>query len=91
MLFKSLLPSLPSVKFVFSLGHQAIDELTKVLPRSLREGSRRDKADRGRWLVFRPHTRQPSAIQASAQAGLVTIAGQFRDDLAPGTQNSILK
>jgi len=34
---------------------------------------------------------QPPSIQARVQAGRVTVPGKPSDDLAPGTQNSILK
>ncbi len=42
-------------------------------------------------LVSGRDARQPPAIQASDQAGRVTIASKPSDDLAPGTRNSVMK
>jgi len=42
-------------------------------------------------LGARCHTRQPPPVQASSEAGTSEVAGRPKDDIAPGTLNSILK
>ena len=42
-------------------------------------------------MVGRATTRVASTFKHATKPGLVTVAGKPRDDVAPGTLNSILK
>jgi predicted RNA binding protein YcfA (HicA-like mRNA interferase family) len=58
------------------------------MPTTVREIIRLIEADGWVWVATRGSHRQ---YKHPTKAGRVTVAGKPKDDLAPGTENSILK
>jgi len=55
------------------------------------ESSRDHQTYRGRWMYLDRTRGSHRQYRHNSKKGVVTIAGKPSDDLAPGTQNSILK
>ncbi len=55
------------------------------------EGASHTQHAKERWLGAGKDPRKSPAIQASNQAGTVTVSGKPSIDVPPGTLNSILK
>jgi predicted RNA binding protein YcfA (HicA-like mRNA interferase family) len=58
------------------------------MPKTVREIMRLIEADGWEWVATRGSHRQ---YTHPTKAGRVTVAGKASDDVAPGTENSILK
>jgi predicted RNA binding protein YcfA (HicA-like mRNA interferase family) len=58
------------------------------MPKTVRDMIKLIEADGWAWVATRGSHRQ---YKHQTKAGRVTVAGKPRDDVAPGTENSILK
>jgi predicted RNA binding protein YcfA (HicA-like mRNA interferase family) len=58
------------------------------MPMTVRDMIKLIEADGWEWVATRGSHRQ---YKHPSKAGRVTVAGKRRDDIAPGTENSILK